>query len=170
MSTRRLTLEERVAARIEGLSPTEVRVSAFMREHPEEVAFLSVTELAERLETSDATVIRTAQALGYAGIPDLRRELIEQLRLRITPAVRLGKSLEGMTAGADQLLEAAFDAQLEQLEQARRSLDPDRFTRAVELLVSAKRVLTFGTGVAGHLTAIFAVRLQRIGCEALSIR
>src|SRR5262249_34322224 len=103
MSTRRLTLEERVAARIEGLSPTELRVSAFMREHPEEVTFLSVTELADRLETSDATVIRTAQALGYAGIPDLRRELIEQLRLKITPAVRLAKSLQGLTAGADQL-------------------------------------------------------------------
>jgi DNA-binding MurR/RpiR family transcriptional regulator len=169
MSTHPLTLEERVAARTEGLSPTELRVAAFMREHPEEVAFLSVTELAGRLETSDATVIRTAQALGYAGIPDLRRQLIEQLRLKITPAVRLGRSLQGLTAAADQLLEAAFDAQIEQLELARRSLDPDRFSRAVELLVSAKRVLTFGTGVAAHLSAMFAVRLQRIGCDALSI-
>jgi DNA-binding MurR/RpiR family transcriptional regulator len=164
-----LSLGERVAARIADLSPSELRVATFLREHQADVAFLSVTELATRLGTSDATVIRTAQALGYAGLPDLRRELIEQLRARMSPAVRLAGSLEHVAESPDAFLDSAFAMQIDLLEQTRRSLKPKSFERAVEILVGAQRVLAFGTGVAGHLAAMFAVRLQRLGHDAQSI-
>src|SRR5215471_18951996 len=113
MSTVGLPLDERLVLHRAALSPAELHVATFMREHPEEVAFLSVTELASRLATSDATVIRTAQALGYSGIPDLRRNLIEQLRATLTPALRLSKSLEHVGADPEELLDNAFEAQLQ---------------------------------------------------------
>ncbi len=169
MSTAALSLDERVAARIGELSPSELRIAAFMRAHPDDVAFLSVTGLAGKLETSDATVIRTAQALGYTGIPDLRRELIEQLRARMSPALRLSKSLEGLSRSPDAFLDTAFETQIELLRQARQALQPESFAKAVGILADARRVLAFGTGVAGHLAAVFATRLQRMGHDALSI-
>jgi len=58
-----------VATRLAYLSPGELRVAAFISEHAEDVAFLSVNDLARQLETSDATIVRTAQALGYTGFP-----------------------------------------------------------------------------------------------------
>src|SRR5229473_3260484 len=69
----------------------ELRVAAFISEHAEDVAFLSVNDLARQLETSDATIVRTAQALGYTGFPDLRRELIDTVRNQVSPALRLGR-------------------------------------------------------------------------------
>jgi DNA-binding MurR/RpiR family transcriptional regulator len=164
-----LSLIERVAARTGDLSPSELRVAAFLREHQDDVAFLSVTELAARLETSDATVIRTAQALGYAGLPDLRRELIERLRARMSPAVRLARSLENAAESPDAFLDSAFATQIELLEQTRRSLKPESFERAVDILAGAQRVLAFGTGVAGHLASMFALRVQRLGQDAQAI-
>jgi DNA-binding MurR/RpiR family transcriptional regulator len=168
-TTPSLSLADRVAAHTGDLSPSELRVAAFLREHPDDVAFLSVTELAARLETSDATIIRTAQALGYAGLPDLRREVIEQLRARMSPAVRLARSLKNVGESPDAFLDSAFATQIELLELTRRSLSPQSFERAVNILVSAQRVLAFGTGLAGHLADMFAVRLQRLGQEAQSI-
>src|SRR5262245_52962683 len=149
MSTAGLTLDERLALHRAALSPAELRVATFMRQHPEEVGFLSVTALASRLETSDATVIRTAQALGYAGIPDLRRDLVERLRATLTPALRLSRSLERVGADPEELLDNALEAQLQLLQQERRVLNPASFAKAVQLMTGAERILSFGTGVAG---------------------
>src|SRR4051794_8975083 len=68
------SLDERLAARRDALSPTEQRVADFFAQHREEAAFLSATEIAQRLGTSDATVVRTAQSLGYSGLQELKRE------------------------------------------------------------------------------------------------
>src|SRR3954471_13492509 len=68
------------------LSPKERAVADFYAGHLEEAAFLSAAEIAERLGTSDATVVRAVKALGYTGIPELRRELIDALGARATPA------------------------------------------------------------------------------------
>src|SRR5919204_3559964 len=83
------------------LSPKERAVAEFYVEHREEAAFLSAAEIAEQLGTSDATVVRAVKALGYSGIPELRRELIDALRARATPAVRLRRSPGGV--GEDPL-------------------------------------------------------------------
>src|SRR5437763_14812271 len=112
------------------LSPKERAVAQFYADHREEAAFLSAAEIAQRLGTSDATVVRAVKALGYTGIPELRRELIDALRARGTPAVRLGRSLED--AGGDPLGHV-IALELELLEQA-REIDRADFAEAVELL------------------------------------
>jgi len=164
-----LSLAERVAARVDQLSPGELKVATFIRQHAEDVAFLSVNDLAQQLGTSDATVVRTAQTLGYAGFPDLRRELIEALRTRVSPTLRLGRSLETLGEPPATLLDRALEVQIELLQQARRSVNPAAFAQAVEILVQAERILAFGMDAAGHLVRTFALRLQRIGRDALPI-
>lgn len=144
------------------LSPKERAVADFYAEHREEAAFLSAAEIAERLGTSDATVVRAVKALGYSGIPELRRELIAALRARATPAVRLGRSLED--AGEDPLGHV-LELEIELLESA-RSIDRADFARAVDLLAAGDRVLAFGLGPTGPMASYFALRLARFGRPA----
>jgi DNA-binding MurR/RpiR family transcriptional regulator len=162
---RTASLDERVAALGDGLSPKERGVAAFFDTHREEAAFLSAAEIARRLGTSDATVVRAVKALGYAGIPELKRELIDALRARATPASRLGRSLEDV--GEDPLGHA-IGLELELLESA-RSIDRGAFGRAVDLLAGADRVLAYGLGPKGPLADYFALRLARFGRPARSI-
>jgi DNA-binding MurR/RpiR family transcriptional regulator len=147
------------------LSPKERAVADFYAEHREEAAFLSAAEIAERLGTSDATVVRAVKALGYSGIPELRRELIDALRARATPAVRLGRSLDD--AGEDPL-GSLIDLEVELLE-AMRSLDRADFDRAVDVLVGADRVLAYGLGPNGPLADYITLRLRRFGRPAQAI-
>ena len=55
------------------------------------------------------------------------------------------------------------------LEQARRTLRPEDFARATELLHSAERVLTFGTGPSATLADYMTLKLTRFGRHAASI-
>lgn len=161
------TLDERVAARAADLSPAEERVARFFAEHREEVAFISAAEIAGRLETSDATVVRAAQALGYDGLPQLKQELREALRTRATPALRLGRSLEELGDDAVAILEHSLAAHAQLVEEARRTIRADDFRRATDLLAEAERIVVFGLGPNGKLAEYLALRLRRIGRDAV---
>jgi DNA-binding MurR/RpiR family transcriptional regulator len=141
------------------LSPKERAVADFYVEHREEAAFLSAAEIAERLGTSDATVVRAVKAMGYTGMSELRRELIDELRARATPAVRLGRSLEDV--GEDPL-GYLLGIEIERLEQVRAAERAD-FERGVDVLGEAERVLAFGLGPTAALAEYFARRLGRFG-------
>src|ERR1700682_1331365 len=163
------SLAERVATRLTELSPAELRVAAFISEHAEDVAFLSVNDLARQLQTSDATILRTAQELGYDCVPDLRRELIDAVRNQVSPALRLGRGLDSMGDTPSALLAHSIDTQIELLQQARRTVRAEAFDQALTILDESGRILTFGIEAAGYLTQTFALRLRRIGRDAQSI-
>jgi DNA-binding MurR/RpiR family transcriptional regulator len=162
-------LAERVAARLAELSPTERRVASFLVQHPEEAAFISAAEIAGQLGTSDATVVRAVQALGYAGLPDLKRELVSALKSRATPALRLGRSLEQIGDSPEAALDYALAMQLELLEEARRTVRPAAFMRAIEVIRGARQTHVFGIGPTGALARYLAMRLVRFGYPATPI-
>lgn len=163
------SLAERIAAHVAELSPAEARVARFFGEHREEAAFLSAAETASRLETSDATVVRAAQALGYDGLPQLKEELREALRSRATPALRLGRSLEELGDDPSAILEHSLAAHRQLLDEAHRTLRADDFRKAVDVLTEAGRIAAFGLGPNGMLAEYFALRLRRIGRDAVAL-
>src|SRR5438045_3447980 len=144
-------LDERLAERFADLSPTEQRVAHFFAEHREEVGFVSAAEIAQQLGTSDATVVRTAQRLGYAGLPELKRELLAALRTRGTVAVRLGRRLEQIGDEPSTILDHVLSWHIQLIEEARRTLRPEAFARALEVLHNAERTVVFGIGPSGTL-------------------
>jgi DNA-binding MurR/RpiR family transcriptional regulator len=155
--------------RARDLSPTERRVATYFAAHQEEAAFLSAAEMALKLETSDATVVRTAQSLGYSGLPELKRELVAALRSRATPASRLGSTLEDLGAAPEDALEYVLTHQIALLEEARRSLRREEFARAVNLLAAARRVLVYGNGPMEGLARYCVLRLARFRRQAMAV-
>jgi DNA-binding MurR/RpiR family transcriptional regulator len=168
-TTKAPSLDERVAAARDALSPAEERVADFLAEHREEAVFLSAADIARRLDTSDATVIRAVQTLGYGGLPALKSELQDALRPRATPTLRLGRSLQELGDDPDAILEHVLATELELINAARETLRPADFARAVELLARAERVVVQGVGPNASLAEYFALRLNRLRKPALAV-
>lgn len=163
------TVAERASTASDRLSPAESRVARFFVDHSEEAAFLSAAEIGAHLGTSDATVVRAVKALGYAGLGELRRELVDALRFRGTPAVRLGRSLESAGDDPASVADHVLALQAEFIDEARVRLRPEDIERAVELLASADRVVTCGIGPSGALAEYFALRLGRFGHQTFAV-
>jgi DNA-binding MurR/RpiR family transcriptional regulator len=53
------------------------RVARFIDENRQIVLASSAAALGDRIGTSDATVVRTIQALGFAGLGDLKRAILD---------------------------------------------------------------------------------------------
>ncbi|QYN18987.1 MurR/RpiR family transcriptional regulator [Amycolatopsis sp. DSM 110486] len=163
-------MDERVAARQESLSAAERRVARYLADHPDEVAFASADTLGQVTDTSDATVIRTVKALGYPGLPALKKELQQTVRDRLTPAGRLGRSLDELGDDPEAVLSRVLAESIELLEDARRTIRPDSFAAAVKLLGEAREIVVLGYGGLGVLGEYLTLRLVRLRMRARSAK
>jgi DNA-binding MurR/RpiR family transcriptional regulator len=149
------------------LSPRERDVARYLARRPELAATASASELGKRTGTSNATVVRAVQALGYDGLSDLRDQLLKVMVDRLDPTVVLQRQLERLEPGgiADQV----FDSTVQTLQQMRRILDSQAWTSAVELVDKADRVVCYGIEEAGSVADAAAFGLRQCGKPSRSL-
>ena len=163
------TFGDRAALARERLSPAEQAVVRYFEQNREEVLVGSAATLAAKIGTSDATVIRATQALGYAGLDELRRQLADELRRSLSPAARLTRTLGAVKGDAVSALRVTIDVHLQALDRLRRDLDGPKFEAALGLLAGARRVVAFGLGPSSALADYFAIQLGRFGLDSLTL-
>jgi DNA-binding MurR/RpiR family transcriptional regulator len=161
------TVTGRAADRAGQLSPAEASVIDFLLSAPPEVVLWSAARLAAELGVSDATVIRAAQALGYAGLAELR-EALARRPLEPTLTDRLRTTLAD-AAGAEPFLEVCVDHQVDALDTMRRNVTAERFERAIELMDAGQRLVWCGIGPSAHLAEYAALLGRRIGRASIAI-
>lgn len=146
-----LGFHERLATRGGSLRSSELKVAQFVTAHPEEVARLSISELARRSDTSEATVNRLSRSLGYEGYGDLKLDLhrgvVSGAIKNIPSDITAGDDL-GIVAGKlSQSLERALNGTL-------RTISIAEVGRAVESIVQADHIYFYGIGGSGHVCEI----------------
>ena len=161
--------EENLAERFEHLSPAEQRVAVFFRDNSEDVLISSATALASRTGTSDATVVRTARALGFSGLNDLKRVLAGEMRRRLTLANRMKHTLGEAGDDAATAFTLAMDIHEQSLASLRRSIEPDDFRTATGMIATARRVVAFGLGPSSAIAQYLELQLSRMGFDTLAL-
>ncbi|WP_184586929.1 MurR/RpiR family transcriptional regulator [Streptomyces violarus] len=137
------------------LSPGQRRIAQYLIEHITEAAFLSITDLADRVGVSQPSVTRFASAVGFSGYPALREKL---------QSIALGTLAGGP---AEEIrgneLQAAVDAEIENLENLRRDLaDPNLVIDIGRQLSSSTPLTVLGLRISVSLAEYFAYAARRI--------
>ena len=151
---------ERLAARAGDLAPAERRVAQQLLDLGPEGTLLSAAALAEQLGTSDATVVRTAKALGYRGLAELRQVLMAG-GPNPSPGERLRRTLDDLPR--EELFAATVRSHLTDLDALTRNVSPEQFEDAVSVLAPSRRVVWRGIGPSAHLAEYGQVLTERIG-------
>lgn len=139
------------------LSPGQRRIAQYLIEHITEAAFLSITDLADRVGVSQPSVTRFAAAVGFSGYPALREKL---------QSIALGTLAKGPEApeenGANEL-QAAVDAEIDNLENLRRDFaDPDQVIDIGRKLSQSTPLTILGLRISASLAEYFAYAARRI--------
>jgi DNA-binding MurR/RpiR family transcriptional regulator len=163
------SFDERMTACLAGISPAEQRVATFFRDNREEVLIASAAALAKQIGTSDATVVRTAKALGFSGMDELRRRLARELRENLTPAGRMVRTLSEIGDDLETAFHHTLDIHQQSLDGLRRDITPTAFRKAVQAVSDAERVFIFGLGPSSAMADYLTVQLGRIGIDAHSL-
>lgn len=151
------------------LSPAERRVAEYLRDHVLEIVFATADEIGAATDTSDATVIRTAKTLGYSGLPELKREAGKRALGGVRPSARLRSRIDKAGHETSTLLDHVFAEATERLGETRRLITEEDFVAAVELLMSAREVVSFGLGPSELSAQYLTLRLRRLGRQARQI-
>lgn len=153
------------AARLQSMAaslpPTSRRIAQFVLDNVGEVVHMSVTELAEKTESSEGSVVGLAKTLGYTGFQQLKIALAQDL---VAPVQFIHEDLEPGDH-PDTVIRKVFASHIQALQDTRASLDIHALTRAVKAIRAARRVEIYGIGSATPIAEDAAYRLMRIGIE-----
>ncbi|GKQ36509.1 MurR/RpiR family transcriptional regulator [Streptomyces sp. A012304] len=161
---------EALAAKVRTLAPSMTRsvqrVAEAVVSDPAGCAALTVTGLAERTGTSEATVVRTARLLGYPGYRDLRLALAGLAARRQSgraPAITTDIAVDDPIA--DVVAKLAHDER-RTLADTAAGLDIAQLSAAVAAAAVARRVDVYGVGASGLVAQDLVQKLLRIGLLA----
>lgn len=165
-----VSLSARINRNLAGMSRAERVVAEYLRDHGRHAIFATAEQIGSATKTSDATVVRTAKSLGFAGLLDLRRTLAAEVVVETSPAHHLhGERADAaghQNAGEESVVGKVFGEAAERLAATLRLVESDQFTTAVDLLDEAREVFAFGLGGSGLLARYLAMRLTRMGRRA----
>jgi DNA-binding MurR/RpiR family transcriptional regulator len=154
---------ERVRRAYPRLSPNKRKVADFLMESHRDVAFMTASQLARRLEVDVATVVRFAQDIGYAGYPALAREIQGLVRGEL-------KAAHGFAAGRAMAEKSPFIAimlkERENIEQSLMNIPVDTVHQVIATLKAAKNIYVVAQGEAQDLARFFVSGLQLQGLRA----
>jgi DNA-binding MurR/RpiR family transcriptional regulator len=134
--------EERIRESRSSLSPSFELIATHMLDSFAQVALLTATELAHKLDIDTGTVVRFAQHLGYRGYPELQQELRERLKRQLLHE----KDIEPGTAA--EVFESALSEVAHSLELTRRTFSVEAAEALIIRLDEAQRVIVLAEGLA----------------------
>ncbi len=155
--------QQRLESRLPHLTKSQQRIASYLLANYDEAAFLPAVDLAARLEVSEATIVRFAQAVGYEGFRELRRCLQGLFREKATPASRLQRKLGELSSSQGHVLSKVLDMEIQYLTEASHSVSQADFDQAVELLLGGERIFVFGSGPSSILAHLAELRFRRLG-------
>lgn len=159
-------LLQRVQDRYAKLRPSEQIVADYLRTHANRRLSHSITELAQILGLSEATISRVSRALGYAGFSDLKLSLAEGAVHRtglanIPTELDPQDSLISTSAKLANLLAAS-------IQSTHANLDTEKLDRCVQAIRSARKILLAGCGGAAAICDEAAHMFMKAGLDATS--
>jgi len=150
----------RLRASLEDLSPVLKRVARYVLDHPEVAIYHSVTELAEATQSSEGSIIRFCQDLGYSGFQEFKLTLAVELdpRRRANGLVRVEDD-----RGTAHLMARIAEQAAVALHETSNLYEPHAFHEVAARLAQARRIDVYGVGASGVVAQYFAYKLIRLG-------
>lgn len=170
-------VETRMRTAYGSLSKSQQQVTEFLLTHGIDVVYLSAARIAKLVQVNRSTVVRTAQALGYAGFPDMQAALQAHFLSRLSSIERfqygsrqLIEEMHEPREDGDSVLHRVIQTEIEHIETLLQSITTENFEQIVDMLATARRIYVVGlrasTPLAMHLA--IPLRLIRHNCTIIN--
>lgn len=162
--TQEQELRELVIKHAAALPKQQRAIADYLLENLRKVPFLSVPELADRIGVSEATIVRFAQRIGFAGFAELKMDLVDILQERLS-----GDHEEPPLEETGDVLVAVADLEASNIRRTIGAIDRETFTAVADALFSAEHIYVFGRGVSSHMAELAGYTLTQIGLRVVAL-
>ncbi len=167
-----LGLKARIAERAGDLPKRLMQIASFTLDHPDEIAFGTVSSIAEQAEVQPSTLVRFSQAMGYQGFSDLQEVFRSRLRERILNYdERIAQLREhAISASKSNIIFQGFsDAAEKSIGALREKLEPASLDTAVDVLAKAETVYLVGLRRSFPISSYMAYALGKLNVRSILV-
>ncbi len=136
-------------------------------EHPRDYVLLSIRDLARKLQTDPATMLRIVRGMGFASYRDFQRYLHE-LSIKLATMLDL---MQDMGAGQEDIpahINNSLRRDFENLQGFRHTLEVQRIGHLARRLCAARRIIVLGGDLAASLADFLEYNLTILGLSTVS--
>ncbi|NMP27574.1 MurR/RpiR family transcriptional regulator [Rahnella sp. SAP-1] len=160
---------ERLSTRAPTLSPRLQTVLHYIDENRNAVLDLTALEIAAAVNTSDATVVRAVQALGFAGLLDLKKTLKQWFEPVINSEEKMHATVKELTPDINFSIDYVLESHKHACTVLGETHNRNALSQAVALLQDARQAAIFGLNASGILADYTARLFNRIGLSAYAL-
>ncbi|MDN4075904.1 MurR/RpiR family transcriptional regulator [Fictibacillus terranigra] len=154
----------RTNAAMSKLRDSEKKIIEYIKQNQEEIIHLSITEVAERSETSESSVVRLCKRLGYKGFQDLKINLAKEV---MTPEKVIHEIIE---KGDDvvTIKKKVFQSNIQALYDTIEVCNDEEIKKAVNAISNARLIEFYGTGGSGTVALDAHHKLLKLGIKSFA--
>jgi len=150
----------RVASFAEKTSGAKKKVAKYFIENTENIAFLTLDQISQKIGISASTITRTISEIGFKGFPDFQDSVQECIKSYLkSPADRLREIKYSNTF---ECLVSSLKSDRINLERLERLNSVEKYEKAIDLLVNARNVHLCGMQDSFGSVAIFGNYLSQL--------
>lgn len=153
-----------IQANMSTFSKGQKLIARFILESYDKAAFMTASKLGKTVNVSESTVVRFAAELGYDGYPTMQKALQEMIRNKLTSIQRIEVSNDRI--GNQDILSMVMQSDMEKIRMTLEEVNREDFDRAVDAIVSARRIYILGvrsaTAIASFLGFYFNLIFENV--------
>jgi DNA-binding MurR/RpiR family transcriptional regulator len=147
---------------LRSLPEHHARIAHFMMQNPAEFLRVDAREIGYICGTSEATVVRFCQRIGYKGLSDIKTMLAHEL------AANLVSSRKREKVAGNSVLEHVFADCAEAVRDTLAGMDDAKVNRIAAAIAAAERLYLFGAGGSAHIAQVAALNFLSLGLQTIS--
>jgi len=141
------------------LSKAHRKIADYVLANTFRAATMSIDELSDAAGVSLATANRFAHALGFDGYAPFRNALLGDFESLLAPVEKMRTEVQ-KNATSIEIMEAALNSDIRNIEATRRMLVAEHCDQAAEMILRAERVFVIGFGASAFLAGLMVHALE----------
>jgi DNA-binding MurR/RpiR family transcriptional regulator len=142
-----------IQARYQNFTASQQRIAEYLTQHLEEAFVLNATELAQKVDVSEATITRFIKCLGFSGFSEFKRDMGHHVLRGLSSMEKLAESAETL-APSKSVLAEILRGDIDNIRSITAEISDEKFKEAVDRLSSARSIYVLGLR-ASHALALY---------------
>ena len=153
-------LLKEIKDRMPTFSKGQKLISLYILDNYDKAAYMTAAKLGAIVNVSESTVVRFAIELGFDGYPEFQHSLQEIVRTKLTSFQRI--EVTNNIIGDGDVLTKVLLADSDKIRHTLEEIDRAAFDKAVEEIVSARRIYVVGVRSSSALASFLGHSLGQI--------
>jgi len=137
-------------------------------EQPRGFVLLSVREMAKRLHTDPATIVRIVRVLGFPTFREFQKHLHDLSIAFATSADTMQTGLNGDSAQRHSYVADSLERDLKNLQALKNTLDASRLSELAKRIYASRRIVLLAGDLASYLAEYLEYHLTLLGLTAFA--